>query len=437
MLAGDVNVTFAGNVLTLTGDIDPNEVELLPGANPGEVRIEGIDTTINGPTSIVDPIASIVVDLQGGSDTFRIRGDATGNLMLITGTVEIRNSDGLNENEIIRAQLNSTLTVLKNTGNSESNLEIDGSTIVDVVTVNNNNGGQGASKTVIKNGSHLQDDLNITNGNGQDILIVYDSIIDGNANISNGAGDTRTVFGLQEDPVIRGNLNLICGPGNDRLIVYDTDIWGTATVNFGDGHTDTNVELANIGLGAPLGWGDTFDIDSGAGHDAFSAKQMTVRDNLDIRTTQAPVPGTYGSSVDIDQSVIGNKFEYAGDNGYDDIDIDETRVNDDLILSLLNGSSVVTFEDNCEVGDDLRITTGAGADRVRLEETIVRGDADIRLGGGIDLLEILAASRLLGTSSLDGGAQDDKLVREIAPPNRAIEIAYLVLETFEEDEFIV
>lgn len=439
LLAGTVDVIFAGGVLRFEGDADPNEVKITPGDNPGEYKIEGVNTTINGPTSIEDPVDRIEVELDGGSDTFSIEGQSVNNQLIVTGEVEIENEDGANTNRFMNAFLSDYLTIMKTSGVSESYLDIEGTTIVGITTVNNFAGGEGASKTTITGDSHLQDDLDIDNGAGQDILVVYASRIDGDVDIDNGDGDTRTIFGLQEDPIVFGDLILVNGDGNDKVVLHDTSVWGEVDLDLGDGHTDVVVEMTHVGLGLPVGGGTSFELDAGAGFDQFLMVDSTVRNTLDIDTASAG-GDTFGSRVEIrgdtEESVIGNDFNFDGDNGREVVLFTNSRVVDDVDLDLFDGSSEVVFSGS-EIGERLDITSDAGVDKITFTDgTIVWGDVDIALGAGVDLLELLAAVQFLGSSSLDGGDDIDTFLRQIGPPVDAVDIAFLATETFEIDEFI-
>lgn len=444
MLSGMVNVAFnpVTGLLRFDGDVDPNSVLVTPGDNPGEYRIAGEDgTSINGPALIEDPVTRIEVDLAGGSDTFRIEGTDASQLN-VTAEVVIANQDGWNRNEFVNVFLSQYLTVTKTAGTSESYLDIMDSTVVGPVTVNNFNGGVGAghSKTTIS-GSHLQDDLIIDNGAGKDILVVYDSTIDGNVVVNNRDGDTRTVFGQEEDPIVWGNLTLVNGAGNDTVIIHDTAVWGNVTLNLGDGHTDVTVEDSNIGLGAPVGPGDSLDIDAGAGFDTFLMRNSSVRDDLDIVTgaviAHPFATQTFGSSITIDgNSTIGNDLDFYGDNGREIIALTNSQIFDDIALTLYNGSSDVTFS-GAHISERLDLTSGAGADRIEItEETVIQGDVVVNLGDGVDWLGVLAGSELLGSTSLTGGADLDTFVRQILPEAEAVDIAFLAWEDFEIDDFV-
>jgi len=414
------------------GDVSANVVEITPGPNPGQYRIAGLNNTeIDGPTLIENPVDLISVDLGGGSDSFTIKGDGS-NKVYVGGNVQIDNSDGLNVNKLIDAEVSGDLIIHKIAGSSESQLEIQGTTIVGDVTVDNAfGGGGGDSKTMITAGSHLQANLDIDNAQGEDVLIVYESNIDGNVDINNGDGDTRTVFGLNEDPIIWGSLAIINGDGNDQIVVHDTEVWLNASINNGDGHTDISVEQTKVGLGVALGNPGDLAITNGAGIDQFRMVQSAIKDDLLINNGA----GTFGSRIEIlTDSRIGNDFTLTADNGLDRVTVADSTVVDDTTLTLGSGSSEVTFS-NAHLQEHLNIAANAGADHVRVEGTTIEGDTDINLGDGVDLLEILAASALQGQTSLEGGSGIDTFWRQLGPATEAIDIAFLNTETFEIDQF--
>jgi hypothetical protein len=445
LLAGDVTVTLAGTTLTITGDASANEVEITPGASVGEYVITGLNNTIiNGPSLIVDPFNLIDVDLEGGSDVFTIRGASAANRILIPGDVEIDNDDGNNTNELINVQLNDDLTITKTGGVSENNLEIAGSLIIGDVTLAHS-AFDGDSKTLIHN-SQIEGNLSITNATGEDHFVTYASTIDGDVDIDNGDGDTRTVFGITEDPIIFGTLTITNGAGNDKVFVHDTEVWLDVDIDNGDGHTLVSVEESDFGLGVGVGATGDFEVDNGAGIDEFTWTDSTVRDDLKINNhgnadgAAPPAADAYGGRIVItatasQRSRIGNDLDVEGDNGLEVINISHTDVVDDVAsFALHDGGSQIVFLD-VFFSENLTIEGLDGNDNIRFEETTVDGDATIETNGGNDLLEILEGSELLGSTELDGGDGIDTLRRQVitAP---TIVIAFLDEETFELDFFV-
>lgn len=433
LLAGDVTVTLVGTTLTLEGDVSGNIVEISPGTNIGEYKIQGLDnTTINGPCSIVDPVDRIVVALKGGSDSFTLKSTDASNKIYVGGNVEITNSDGLNVNKLVNAEIAGELIVQKDAGTSESQLYIEGTTVVGKVTVNNQGVGgfDGDSKTMITKDSHLQADLDVDNDEGEDTLVVYQSNIDGNVTIDNRDGDTRTVFGLNEDPIIWGSLTINNGDGNDEIILHDTNVWLDVAINNGTGHTLVSLETTNVGLGVDVGVAGNLTIQNGTGIDQFRMVDSMVKDNVGLNNGT----GTFGSLTEIVDSRIGNDLSLAADNGLDRVTITDSVIVDDAQLTLLGGSSEVALS-GTNFQERLIISAAAGSDHVRMERTTVDGDTTISLGDGVDLLEILAASRLLGQSSLTGGGNIDQFWRQLGPATEAVEIAFLAAEDFELDYF--
>ena len=446
LLAGDVTVTLAANTLTITGDASANIVEITPGAGVGEYVITGLNNTIiNGPSLIVDPFNLIEVDLEGGSDVFRIRGLSPNNKIVITGDINIENDDGNNTNELINVQLNDDLTITKTGGISESNLDIAGSLIVGDVTLDTA-GNDGDSKTVIRDNSQIQGNLTIDNYTGEDHFVCYASTIDGNVEINNRDGDTRTVFGITEDPVIFGTLTITNGVGNDKVFIHDTEVWLDVDIDNDDGHTLISVETSDFGLGVGVGASGDFEVDNGAGIDELTWTDSTVRDDLRINNhgnadgAAPPAGDAYGSRTVVtatagNRSRIGNDFDFEGDNGLDTITVSNTDVVDDVAtFDLHNGGSEIVFL-NVDFSENITIVALAGNDNITFEQTTVDGDTSIDTGAGNDLLEILEGSRLLGSSELEGGAGIDTLRRQVitAP---TIVIAFLDLETFELDFFV-
>lgn len=432
MLAGNVTVTLAGTTLTLVGDASANEVEITAGASVGEYVITGLNNTqINGPSLINDPFDLLEVQLAGGSDKFTVRGTSPSNKLIIAGDIEIENSDGANTNTLTNVQLNDDLSVFKVAGTSESNLEIGGTLIVGDVTLSTG-GWDGDSKTVIKDDTRIEGNLTVVNDEGEDHFVCYASTIDGNVTIVNGDGDTRTVFGITEDPIIFGVLTIVNGVGNDKVFIHDTDVWQNAVVVNGDGHTLVSVQTSDIGLGAPVAGGGNFQLVNGIGIDEFSLVDSTIRDELIIDNGAGEA---FGSKTLIDGGVIGAELHFSGDFGLDTINMIDSRVVQVATFDLFDGGSDLNFVNTVFAGD-LFITANAGNDDVRLERTTVEGDTSISLGLGQDSVELVLASKLLGSTDLFGGAGIDTLIRQVAPGINAVEIAFLANEDFELDTFI-
>lgn len=434
LLAGDVTVTLAGTTLTIVGDASANEVEITPGASVGEYHITGLNNTIiNGPGTIVDPFDLISVDLAGGSDTFTIRGLSPTSKLIIPGDIEIANADGNNTNKLINVQLNDDLTVTKVSGASESNLEITGTLIIGD-TVLDTAGFHGDSKTVITGDSRLQGNLTIDNYDGEDHFVTYASIIDGDVSIENRDGDTRTVFGISEDPIVFGSLTIINGAGNDKVFIHDTEVWEDVDIDNNDGHTLVSVQNSKFGLGAPVGGAGDFDLDNLVGIDEFSWVDSTVRDDLEV--DHGAGGDAFGSRNTIDGAIIGLTFNFDGDGGFDVLNMTDSRVVDLTDIDMLGGGTSFTFI-NVVFADVFDFDGNAGNDELYFERTTVQGDVIIDTDGGQDTVELVLGTQFLGSTTLEGGAGIDTLIRQVAPGADAVVIAFLFLETFELDQFIV
>jgi len=446
MLAGDVMTTLVGGVLTITGDDSANDVSLVRGPGFGEYLIEGNDTNIMGKVLINDPFMQIIVDLQGGSDTFTIEGPSQTDQILIPSDIQINNSDGMNTNNIINAQVNGNIDVDKIAGASESNFNVVGSTIIGSVHLDNAGGGpfNGDSKTTITGDSVLQNDLTIINNDGEDIFVIVSSEVDGDIDISNGNGDTRSIFGVTEDPIVYGDIDITNMVGTDTLIMNDTHVWGNVNVNNGEGNTSTTVEVSNFGIGAPSGNTGDFEIDNGKGFDKFLWTDSDTRDDLEINNHgngdghDPPVMDKFGSETDIMDSRIGNDLEIESDNGFDSINLNNVEIVDDFnsTFELHDGGSLVMLVDST-VQEGFTLETGEGRDHIIFDNTTVGGDVVIDLFGGVDTVEVLRGSRLLGATDLDGGDDIDMFIRQLGPPSEAVDIAFLEFENLEVDSFIL
>lgn len=433
MLAGNVTVTLAATTLTLVGDASANEIEITAGANPGEYVITGLNNTqINGPSLINDPFDNLVVQLAGGSDIFTVRGISATNRLNVAGDINIDNADGNNTNKLINVQLNDDLTVTKVAGASESNLELNATTIVGD-TILSAGGFNGDSKTVITADSRIQGNLTVTNNVGEDHFILHLSTVDGNVTINNGNGDTRTVIGQFEvDPIIFGNLTINNGLGNHKVIIHDTDVWGDVDIVNGDGNQLVSVQNSDFGLGAPVGATGDFEVDNGIGFDVLEMTNATVRDDLDVDNGAGE---QFGSTTTLTNVTVGRDLDFDGDGGIDILTMTGGRVVGNADFDLFAGSSKLSFI-NVVFQDVLDIDGNAGNDELYFERTTVEGDATIDLDGGQDTVELVKGTKLLGSTNLEGGAGIDTLERQVAPGADAVIIAFLANETFELDVFI-
>ena len=83
------------------------------------------------------------------------------------------------------------------------------------------------------------------------------------------------------------------------------------------------------------------------------------------------------------------------------------------------------------VQENFTLDTGQGNDTVRFEKTTVDGDVDLDLFAGQDLIEILLSSKLLGSSSFDGGTGIDTVRTQVGPEADAVEIAFMTFENLQ------
>ncbi len=265
---------------------------------------------------------------------------------------------------------------------------------------------------------------------GKSTLDVIESTIVGNVTVNNalaGSGDSLTR--IQSRSHLQGNLTVTNLNGNDKIILHDTDVYGVVDIDNGDGHTNIDVERTDVGLGVALGGGTSFEVDNDSGTDVFRMVRSTVKDDLNIDNSDNAADA-YGSTTTITDSRIGDALFFDGDNGLDNVTLTNTVVVDLTDLDLFAGSNNVVLSGG-RSGGNLVIGSGAGVDKVRLTNHTVEGDTDIDLGAGVDLLEILAASQLLGQSSLAGGGGIDTLWRQLTPTSQRVNIAFLAYEDFE------
>ena len=413
VMAGDVTVALAGTVLTLTGDASNNSVQMSNGAQPGEFVLTGLSgTQINGSTSpmtVPSPFSTLNVNLGVGSDTFAILGPAA--KMQLAGTVNINNDSGTDINSITNVNIGTDLNVMK-AGNGEGVLMIHGSKVAGNANVTSG-GFDGSNTVVIDLGSEVQGNFSITNNEGEDSFIASDATIFGNLSINNGAGDTTTQIGMSAPGAIAvwGSVNVTNGEGYDKVFVNNATLWQELDIDNGDGNTMVSFQSSEVGKGNTA---SDAVISNGAGIDTLEFTATKIRRDLTI--TNGMAADLFGSqSVFSGTSRVGRNLTFNGDNGADTFNMnDGTTIAGNSTLNLFNSNNVVTLSGSTIQGV-LAIIGGANRDEVTLTGGTsgmrVEGDTNINLNAGVDLLELLTGTELIGATNVDGGTEIDTLRR--------------------------
>ena len=208
-----VTVDVTGGNMTITGDDNPNSIEVL-GTAPGEWKIVGKGTLVNGAKKYIATgvTGSVTISLNGGDDTLLMHdGDVPGHLTILMG----------NDNDST-TMFNLTLgTFLHFEGNagddtlSISNLTVSDPTFAFFSTIDMQDGDDLAQIT-----KFVDQDLQITLGNGKDELDLSHSTFVGGPfqrlRVDAGNDNDRVEFAN----VTTAPLNVMMGSGqNDRLVM--------------------------------------------------------------------------------------------------------------------------------------------------------------------------------------------------------------------------
>ena len=224
-------------------------------------------------------------------------------------------------------------------------------------------GPTGAASVILDSGAAIKGDLTVR-GNGVDL--------------ATGTGDTLSVG---------GNLNLL-----GRDVSLDLPAAGAVTVGRGltvQAGGSASVEAG--GAGVTVG-GNLAVSGVGTAIHFFTAGPSRVKGNASVR----------GGTWD-DQFAANAQFVAARN----------------LNLSLGGGDNTVVVTGagtDPDVGGNLSITTGAGADAVTLDHVRVAGRTAVRTGAGADQVSILAGSTFVGPTLIDLGSGDDVLAVAPTPP---------------------
>jgi hypothetical protein len=374
MLAGNVNVTVAGDTLIIRGDNADNsvfvtEVENNRYAVIGFADSDGVATRVNGnefdvnvpdDSRFIFPstdngrnIRNIVIDLKRGDDVVAV-GDAPQDLLdLITADETLFGFDlGLGEGAAFGDasgfgspfDLRGNLTILTGDGNDGVVVGVDevgGLVLVDT--------GSGNDEVVVgavdTPDMFIANSLIILTGRGSDIVAVSFVTVNDHLNIQ--TGDGADFVGATEFDA--GHVLIVTGNQNDQvqLNTFDTD--REVVVNTGNGSDGVFVDLFSIGQGdGPRGQ----DINAGV---------LTVI--------------TGGGSDEVEIVDEGDEF-----------------VDADVIVVNLGAGDDSLVLDGVSVEFNVVIDAGAGRDTVAVTNSQIGGTAIILLGAGNDTLNIAGSS---------------------------------------------
>jgi len=456
MLDGNVISALAAGTLTLTGNVDANQVEIWQGPNAGQFFVRGqvgSNTNIDGGSVIreFNGVTNITVRLAEGGDTFDFLPKGTASVpgtgpaqSILGGTLDIENNSGADTNSLTSVQLNA-LTLRRAGSAGNSNLSILNSRVLGLTDVNHTlpGGFGGGSNTRIQN-SNLDGGLVITNGTGDDIVTVQGCKIVGDTTVTNADGRSRVIFTLWNgsspinlggETILVGNLTINTNTTDpaflDTASLTGTKVQGTVAINNpGSARTQTiigqdpqditpPVNTTPSSLGTDVVTAGPITVTNGTGYDSFLMLQSTAQWGLTINNGAA---GFLGSDTVITDSRISDfpiavvGLNITGDAGNDNVTITSTTVGQTTTINLNNGVNTVNLAKGASglasQFDTLVINGGNDKDLVNIKQTSVRVRTAITLLGGIDDVWIDAEpgqaapptfSQFVGPLVIDGG----------------------------------
>jgi hypothetical protein len=411
--AGTVTGSFFQGTWTLRGDADANNITINPTATPGKFDLIGNGTTV--PAETPQGVKNIVIKLFAGDDVVTFNDTAT------------------------QARLAGNLTVIG--GNGANALFIDNAILNKKVTA-----------------------LNGTNTAGDDRFDVTDSIIKGKVFISNGDGNTNTIFRGETLPSSIGGLTVLNGFGKDENSLFSTNV--ASSVVFKNGRPDggnqagyleiynnspsasrsviggnLNVSfkagIINIGVTTiadlEVRGNVTFNCGSSTAEIPFDgyavAQPVLIHGNLTLNGT-GPLIITVGFYEKGTGLVVGKKLAITTGVNADTLQFHRLRVNGRTLINTGGGVDTVTIDDSRFLGPPptvfapfaFRLLTGAGGDTVNIDTTAATSfttqfgsTVQVNLGGGNDTLTLGAAGdatrqvELFHKASFLGGLDNDTL----------------------------
>jgi large repetitive protein len=380
----NLTVTFSPltHTLTVVGDTAANNVDISGGLiDPTQVTVSSPTDTINGMAadfSVRAGVYNVDVRLGAGNDGVTL--------------------GGIPALPTLPLQLVGRLTI---------------------------NGGDGAN-TVLGTGLRADRGVRITNGVGFDWTDLVNVSIRGSLTVRNGAGGSHlSVFrGSPGVGVIDGSVQVTNGAGADWTFLTDLNVGGGVSVRNGtpapDG-TGGAVAISNNRNPAPsqihgsvsgsfLGGTGTFTLlDAQVGGSvalAYGGGSFTT--TVDGRITGRPagvlgnltVTGTGPQWVFLGLAGLGRGLEVGGNlslttgAGADLVALDRVQVGGATALRLGNGGNFVRVDDSAFTGP-FALTTGAQGDFIAIDTlvgtlaaTTFRGPVTIREGAGVDSLTL-------------------------------------------------
>ncbi|MEM6978233.1 MAG: hypothetical protein AAF539_01115 [Planctomycetota bacterium] len=467
VLAGLVEVTFdiATQTLSLTGDVNSNDIEIRQDTSDPADRFEiiarnGTRLSLPGLSGFTEAFSTAVsnvkdIDLffdQGGADVIDLLAPTSGGTSELEGPLEIFTSGN---NQVLMQNWEVETLTIGNTidGRSEWTLE---NVVVARDTFLNSFGGETFTKI---SDSQLDGLVDIVNAVGDDDLQITDTRIGGGLVrppegpgylpiallIDNGDGRSITMMSSTNDltgTVVHGDVDLVNGEGFDTVMLQGIEVKGGVTIANGDGDAAGGATVM-IDQGTLIGTdgidGGILTLTNGSRRDILMIDNAEIRNGMlvdnsaadtsgnDTRINNARIGGNafYGNVIQVvnglgnDSIVVDGGTTLMGfvDFGMDDGN-DEVTIANTTILGVLNighndfaATFTPEFLDEFPGLTEADSSDGNGRDVVTLENTVVRDGTFIDLGADADELALLGSTQLDTLGLLEGGSSFADLLR--------------------------
>jgi hypothetical protein len=359
LLAGLVHVNYSGGVLSIDGDefgngvhievnqLDTSLTSVVIEADPGTTLIDngsgnGLPSTLLAYN--LDPNADdIWIDMGGGDDDLDIHNDVGADSKL-ADDVQIALGSGddfLSFGSTGRIFVDDDLTIGGNAG--DDTIILDNVRVFGRTTISGKSGADDVSLSEVNT-----DQLDIATHDGADAVSLDDVLVQTNATIDTGAGDT-TAHGDSvsiADSRIKQDLWISTGPGPDSVAIDSSRIDRHTTILTGSEADSVDIDASHFGR--------KLDIDTGSGHDTVTIHTSKVGKALNLST------GTGDDEVEIGFSDIRAFVMNTGD-GNDSVTLDFNLIRKFSSLDTEDGADVVVLTDNI-FDDQLLIDMGTQDD---------------------------------------------------------------------------
>ena len=361
--------TDANNQLTIQGDAAESTRFILSSTT---------DTFVGGGTTFVSRsgVRNISIRMLAGDDTV-ILSNSPG--IRVAGGLSIDGGDGANSVTATNLVVGKNLTIRNGTNaagadsTTLTNLNVIGS-----LTVVN---GDGNTVTQVRRSaagaSAVRGAVRITNGTGADYTYFADLNVGGNVTVRNGHADAGGGAGSTElynsynataRSQVRGSVTFsyLDGAAGPDLVL-DAEVGGNVAVSYGTG--GGNLSFGAVATGVPA----------------------LVHGSVSVTGQGANVVSTDAGGGGL---IVGKSLTVTGGAAPDSVNLYRATVTGTTTLKLGDGANSVAIDDSLFAGP-FRLTTGGGADTVKLETAAGTGTGTtfgravtMSLGAGVDSLTL-------------------------------------------------